>query len=105
MGPPSLAVSPGWATAYPSSDSIRSSGAARSAQCHTGRGVPALAQRGLGLPEQPGELGEVAFAVGPQRRLQRGRVTPAGDDVGIGVFLAAAGAEQVIQQRFDVLPA
>ena len=32
-------------------------------------------------------------------------MTPARDDVGIGVFLVAAGTEQVIQQRFDVFPA
>jgi hypothetical protein len=32
-------------------------------------------------------------------------MTPARDDMGIGVFLVAAGTEQVIQQRFDVLPA
>jgi hypothetical protein len=32
-------------------------------------------------------------------------MTPAGDDMGIGVLFAAAGTEQVVQQRFDVLPA
>ena len=32
-------------------------------------------------------------------------MTPARDDMGIGVFLVAAGTEQVIQQRLDVLPA
>ena len=32
-------------------------------------------------------------------------MTPARDDVRIGVFLVAAGTEQVVQQRFDVLPA
>jgi len=32
-------------------------------------------------------------------------MTPARDDVRIGVFLTAAGTEQVIQQRLDVLPA
>ena len=32
-------------------------------------------------------------------------MTPASHDVGIGVFLVAAGTEQVVQQRLDVLPA
>lgn len=32
-------------------------------------------------------------------------MTPARDDMGIGVFLVAAGTEQVVQQRLDVLPA
>ena len=31
-------------------------------------------------------------------------MTPPGDDMGIGVFFVAAGTEQVVQQRLDVLP-
>ena len=67
--------------------------------------VAPLAERGLRLHQQPGQLGEVPLAVRPQRRFEAGWVTPARDDMGIGVFLVAAGTEQVVQQRFDVLPA
>ena len=37
--------------------------------------------------------------------LVAGGMTPARDDMGIGVFLVAAGTEQVIHQRFDMFPA
>ena len=67
--------------------------------------VAPLAESGLRLLQQPGQLGEVPLAVRPQRRFETGRMTPARDDMGIGVFLVAAGTEQVIQQRLDVLPA
>jgi hypothetical protein len=67
--------------------------------------VAPLAESGLRLLQQPGQRGEVPPSVRPQRRFEAGGMTPARDDVRIGVFLRAAGAEQVVQQRFDVLPA
>ena len=67
--------------------------------------VAPLAESGLRLLQQPGQRGEVPLSVRPQRRFEAGRMPPARDDMGIGVFLVAAGTEQVIQQRFDVLPA
>ena len=67
--------------------------------------VAPASQGGLRLQEQPGQRGEVALAVRPQRRLQRSGMPPPGDNVRVGMFLAAAGAEQVVQERFDVLPA
>ena len=70
-----------------------------------GPGIPVPAHGCLRLQQQPGQLGEVAFAVGPQRGLQRGRMTPARDDMGVGMFLMAARAEQIVKQRFDVLAA
>ena len=67
--------------------------------------VAPLAQSGLRLLQQPGQRGEVPPSVRPQRRFKAGGMTPPRDDMGIGMFLPAAGTEQVIQQRFDVLPA
>ena len=60
---------------------------------------------GFGECGQPGQRGEVPLAVWPQRGFEAGGMSPARDDAGIGVFLPAAGTEQVVQQRFDVLPA
>ena len=50
--------------AHSSSDSIRSPGAARIAQCQAGRRVAPLAESGLRLLQQPGQLGEVRFPSG-----------------------------------------
>ena len=67
--------------------------------------VAPLAQSGLRLLEQPGQRGEVSLSVRPQRRFEAGWMSPPGDDMGISVLLVTAGTEQVVQQRFDVLPA
>jgi hypothetical protein len=64
-----------------------------------------LAQSGLRLLQQSRELGEVALSVRPQRRFEAGGMTPAGDDVGIGVFLPPPGTVQVVDERLDALPA
>ena len=91
--------------AHSSSDSIRSRGAART-DAMPDRAVEApAAERGVGLVEQPVQAPEVPAAVGAERRLQFGRVAPPGDDVRIGVLLVPAGAEQVVDQPLDPLPA
>jgi hypothetical protein len=74
---------------------VAGSGAHRAVP-HRPRVAP-LAQSGLRLLQQPGQLGEVPLAVRPQRRFEAGGMPPAGDDMGVGVFLVAAGTEQVIQ--------
>ena len=90
--------------AHSSSDSIRSPGAARTAQCQTGWASP-VAQRGVGLLQQPVELAEVPVAVGAQRGLEFGGVPPSGDQVRVGVLLVAARAEQVVDQAGDAAAA
>jgi hypothetical protein len=60
---------------------------------------------GVRLLEETVESAEVAVAIGPERWLQLGRVTPSSDEVGVGVLLAAAGAEEVVDQPGDPLAA
>jgi hypothetical protein len=53
----------------------------------------ALAERVVGLLEQAGQVPQVPAAVLAQRGFQFGGMTPAGDQVRVGVRLAAAGPE------------
>ena len=66
---------------------------------------PARPERGVRLLEQAAELAEVAAAVRAQRGFEFGWVPPSGDQVRVGVFFAASGAEQVVDQPGDSLAA
>jgi len=68
-------------------------------------GQPARAERVMRLVQQPGQAAKVPAAIGPQRRLQLGRVPPPGDQVRVAVLLAPARPIQVVQQPGDPLPA
>jgi len=83
---------------------IRSSGA-RAWSSATPAAHRPLAEGGLRLQEQAGQLGEVACAVGPQRGFQVGGVTPACTMWGSVCSSWPSGTKEVIEQRLDVFPA
>src|SRR5262249_15573962 len=66
---------------------------------------PALAERVVRLLEQAVEVPEVAMTVRAQRRFQFGRVTPARDQVRVGVLLVTARTVQVVDQLGHAAPA
>ena len=62
---------------------------------------PARPECRVQLLEQAAELSEVAVAVGAQRRFEFSWVAPSGYQVRVGVFFAASGAEQGVDQPGD----
>jgi hypothetical protein len=62
-------------------------------------------ERGVRLLEKAVEVAEVAVAVGEEKWFQFGEVAPSGNEVRVGVLLAAAGAEEVVDPPADTLPA
>src|ERR1035438_683556 len=66
---------------------------------------PAPPESGVRLLGEAVEVAEAAVAVGAQRWFQFGGMPPSGDEVRVGVLLAAAGAEEVVDQPADPLSA
>jgi acyl-CoA synthetase (AMP-forming)/AMP-acid ligase II len=64
-------------------------------------GKPTGSERGVRLLEKSVQAAAVTAAVRAQRRLQLGRAPPPGDEMRVGVPLAPARAEQVVDQPLD----